>query len=183
MKIRFKREDWLDFGLQRLADAGPEALKLHPLCEAAQRTIGSFYHHFEDHGAFINALMDHWRQEFTLGIVDQLDGLEDGNAQADKLNRLAIGLDRAIEVGVRHLASQNARAAEEVSKVDALRMDYVTQMYAERFNLAADEARSLSQLEYAAFVGTQTIWPKEKPELAEKLASLFHRLVLTTYQE
>lgn len=34
-KTRFTRDDWLDLGLARLGEAGPEALKLAPLCAAA----------------------------------------------------------------------------------------------------------------------------------------------------
>ncbi|MGB0506322.1 MAG: TetR/AcrR family transcriptional regulator, partial [Pikeienuella sp.] len=74
---RFTREDWLDFGLAQLAKEGPDALSIHPLCKAAGRTIGSFYHHFKDHAGFVDALLARWRKLNTEDVITAIDALDD----------------------------------------------------------------------------------------------------------
>ena len=174
---RFTREDWLDFGLMRLAKDGPDALKLTKICAAADRTIGSFYHHFDDQSHFFDALMTHWRQKNTESVLAAVEELPDAKQQADQLDAIALNLDQSIEVGVRQFANQNARAAKEVAEVDALRIGYLAQNHVDRFGLGADEARQLAQLEYAAFVGAQTLWREKPPKQAQELSELFQRMV------
>ncbi|AUR05907.1 transcriptional regulator, TetR family (plasmid) [Phaeobacter inhibens] len=171
MTKHFKKSDWLALGLQELASKGPEALRVKKLCAEAGKTIGSFYHHFEDQAAFIDALLRHWQETFTQPVIDALEEIVDARQRARELSDLATKLDPSIEVGVRLLASQNARVQQAVERVDGLRITYVTQMYAKRFGISADEARLLAQLEYAAFVGAQHVFRKNYTTVGPKLAA------------
>ena len=47
--------------MQLLSEEGPPALSLERLTEAAGRTKGSFYHHFQGRDGFLAALVAHWR--------------------------------------------------------------------------------------------------------------------------
>ena len=64
---------WLVLGLAQLSAHGPDGLRIEPLCAAAARTRGSFYHHFQDHDAFIAALLDHWRDWITDGVIEMVE--------------------------------------------------------------------------------------------------------------
>ncbi|MEM1078844.1 MAG: TetR/AcrR family transcriptional regulator [Pseudomonadota bacterium] len=174
---RFDKTDWLDFGLSRLASDGPEALKLTALVQAAGKTIGSFYHHFEDQSGFFRALMHHWRDTSTRSIMAALDTIPDPAQKADRLMDLATQLDVAVEMGVRNFASQNPIAATSVAEVDALRIDYVSRIYAQRFALPLPEALDLARLEYAAYIGTQMLFRDQYDTVAPTLATLFQRLL------
>ncbi|OJJ11493.1 hypothetical protein BKI51_07050 [Alphaproteobacteria bacterium AO1-B] len=172
MAKRFKKSDWLAFGLGELASKGPEALRVKELCTAADKTVGSFYHHFEDQAAFIDALMEYWHETFTQPVINALEEVDDAQERAQELSDLATKLDPSIEVGIRHLASQNAQVQQAVERVDRQRIDYVTHMYATRFEIEADKASLLAQLEYAAFVGAQHVFKEHYTTVGPKLSDL-----------
>ena len=70
-------------------------MTIEALCTAADRTRGSFYHHFQDHGAFVEALMLAWKQRHTLDIAEQALA-EKGDLRAQKLSDLANRLDHRL---------------------------------------------------------------------------------------
>ena len=179
---RFSREDWLDFALMRLAEDGPDALKLTTICEAAGRTIGSFYHHFDDQAQFFEALLRHWRKTNTEEVIAAIEALPDADRQAERLNTVAMTMNQAVEVGMRQFAFQNKRAAEEVAAIDEIRISYLAASYVRRLALEEPEARLLAELEYAAFVGTQLVWRRGSLEHGQQLSDLFQRLVASRYR-
>ncbi|UWR63029.1 TetR/AcrR family transcriptional regulator [Phaeobacter inhibens] len=183
MTKRFKKSDWLDFGLAELASNGPEALRVKELCAAADKTIGSFYHHFDDQAAFIDALMEHWHETVTQPVIDALEEIDDAQQRARELSDLATSLDPSIEVNIRLLASQNARVQQAVERVDRQRIAYVTQMYAKRFSIAVEEASLLAKLEYAAFVGGQHAFRGSYTTVGPKLAALLQSALEEKYRE
>lgn len=174
---RFTKDDWLEFGLEQLAASGPDALKLAHLCSAAQRTTGSFYHHFEDHEFFVNAMLNHWRQRNTKDVIAAINAIPESELRTDRLNVIAMTMNQSVEIGIRALAQQNSAAAHMVSHVDKLRIDYLANMYFERGGLDQQASLNLAELEYAAFVGTQMIWKGVSLEHGMKLSSLFNKLV------
>ena len=57
---RLSADDWIQAGFALLADSGPDALHLDPLCARLEVTKGSFYWHFTDLQAYRNALVQAW---------------------------------------------------------------------------------------------------------------------------
>ena len=169
MGRRFQRSDWLSFGLSQLARRGPDALRVKELCRAADKTIGSFYHHFAD-------------QTHTLTIIHAQNQLDANNMRAVELPGLATALDVETEIGVRLLASRNEHAAVVLESVDQERVTYVADMYAARFNVSAEEATRLAQLEYAAFVGSQLVFKEDYALKAPALSSLLQDLITSKHQ-
>lgn len=178
---RFRREDWLNFGLMRLAEGGVDALRLTELCAAAQKTIGSFYHHFKDQSAFFEAMMAHWQKIHAVDIIQQIDTLPDADIQGQKLDVVARSMNQSVEVGVRVFASQNQIAAKVVANVDQMRIDYISGIYKRRLHLNDTDAQSLAELEYAAFVGTQMIWKGGTLEHGKSLSKLFQSMISSHY--
>ena len=168
---RMDRDDWLELGLERLAAKGPRSLRLEDLCAAAGRTRGSFYHHFEDHAAFLDALGDHWRRSHTEALVDP----PEERATADRpraIRRLATRVDAATELGMRRLAAGNARIQTVVDEVDRSRLDHMTRLHASRPGVSRNQAAAFAWLEYAAYVGSQALWPGVDPEELAKTGDL-----------
>lgn len=180
---RFTKEDWLAFGLQQLASIGPEALKIGPLCAASQKTIGSFYHHFKDQQAYFEDLLAHWKEKNTSGVIRQLEALPEGSDKANQLEMIAMAMDQREDVGIRVLALQNEMVAAVVAEVDQMRVSFMQGLYQAQLDLSATEAEQLAQLEYAAFVGTQTIWPNGSLEQGQSLSALFQKLVAARFGE
>ncbi|WP_428642787.1 TetR/AcrR family transcriptional regulator [Roseibium sp.] len=163
---RFGKTDWLSLGLGQLAREGSAGLTVEALCEAADRTRGSFYHHFSDHGAFIEALMEAWKQRNTHDVAEETL-LQAPNDRARKLSDLASGLDQDLERAVRQFAQGNATALRAVREVDELRTGFLAKLY-EGSGLEPGFALEIARIEYAAFVGVQVVWP-DMPE-AERQA-------------
>lgn len=154
---RFAKKDWLNLALERLARDGGAALTVDAICEAAGRTRGSFYHHFEDHAAFLEALFFAWKQRNTLDVADAiLRQPQDKRAQT--LSDIANLLDQDLERAVRQFAQSNDIARSIVQEVDEIRTEFVVGLYRE-LGLEPELAREIAQLEYAAYVGSQIVWP------------------------
>lgn len=178
---RFTKSAWLDFGLKQLATVGPDALKLAALCDAAGKTIGSFYHHFKDQPAYFEALLLHWKEKNTNDVIKRLAAVSGSADKAKQLEIIAMAMDQTEDVGVRALAQQNAMAAAVVAEVDQIRIAFMQGLYQDQFQLVDEDAKRLAELEYAAFVGTQTIWPRGSLEHGQSLSALFQRLVRQHY--
>ncbi|MEP5730429.1 MAG: TetR/AcrR family transcriptional regulator [Sulfitobacter sp.] len=174
---RFRREDWLELGLNRLGEGGPEVLKIHDLCAAAGRTIGSFYHHFKDMDVFLNELGKYWRKTHTDNVIQTVNALDNPNDQASRLAAIASQLNTLSDLGMRRLGEHRPDIQMLVTQVDQERIRYLADMYQRRFDVPYDDARTLAELEYAAFVGTQVIWRQNARETGERLAQTFYELV------
>ena len=173
----FRREDWLNLALQGLATKGADALRLKDLCLAADRTIGSFYHHFADQDAFFDALMLHWRKINTVDVLAAIAALPKEKLETERLSVIAATMDQAVDIGIRNFAHHNTRAAKIVSDVDMERIAFLAQLYEKRFQMPSEQARRLAELEYAAFVGTQVIWKNGDLAHGQSLSDLFDQMV------
>ncbi|ASP36954.1 TetR family transcriptional regulator [Labrenzia sp. VG12] len=174
MKKRFGKTDWLDLGLSQLAGEGLAGLTVEALCVRAERTRGSFYHHFKDHDAFVAALMQAWKQRHTLDVAEATMA-EEPDARTAKLSSMANRLDHDLERAVRQFAQSNRVAAGVVREVDELRTGFVADLYEARGH-EPDLARDIARIEYAAYIGSQIVWPEmtaeERMALDRRFASL-----------
>ena len=159
LMARFSRDDWLVLGLAQLSAHGPNGLRIEPLCAAAARTRGSFYHHFDDHDAFIAALLEHWREWNTDGVIEMVELEAEISGKRARLSALAAGLDQQMEVAIRQFAAVNPQAKLAVTEVDETRISYLARKNEEERGEAEDRARILAQIEYAAFIGFQHLFP------------------------
>jgi AcrR family transcriptional regulator len=57
---RLSADDWIEAGFAVLAESGPNALRIDPLCERLNVTKGSFYWHFTDMPAYRSAVVEAW---------------------------------------------------------------------------------------------------------------------------
>ncbi|MCK7612370.1 TetR/AcrR family transcriptional regulator [Roseibium sediminicola] len=160
---------------------GPAGLTVEALCEAGERTRGSFYHHFADHDAFVADLMQAWKQRHTLDIAEKALA-ETGEQRAQTLSRLANSADHALERAVRQYAQANPVARAIVREVDDLRTGFVAGLYRDQ-GLDPDLAEDIARIEYAAFVGCQIVWPdmpaEERMALDRRFAGLVARALGT----
>jgi AcrR family transcriptional regulator len=124
---------WIEAALDALADGGVEAVRVEPLAKALNVTKGSFYWHFADRRALIDAMLAAWSEGRIAAIRQQSGG--DGAPDA-RLRHLAELYTRhgnvrglAIELSIRALARSDERAANAVRAVDAERLKQVGQLF------------------------------------------------------
>jgi AcrR family transcriptional regulator len=174
---RVRHDDWLELGLAALAEAGPEALTIDALCQRAQRTKGSFYHHFETIDAYRLELAEFWRKRDTEAIIAATSEARLATENLDALSRLTSHLDRTTEQGMRRLGAVDQTVADIIRTVDRRRIGHLVRLYIATGEFAPENAELLAQVTYAAFVGFQVIAPEMKPEVSQQAYLKFMNLL------
>jgi AcrR family transcriptional regulator len=176
MSSRFKREHWLDLGARLLSEDGPAALTIERLTTAAQRTRGSFYHHFGDRDAFLRALLERWR-------ATEVDDLRKGFApdrEAQSQRRLtcesALDADFRLEREIRRLAASERIVRDILDEVDRARIESVACVIA---HLRPDvkDPLSLAFVLHCALVGGQWLLHGPEDPRIPAILEIVHRLV------
>lgn len=78
---QLQRDDWIAAALTALMEAGIEAVQITVLAKRLKVTRGSFYWHFENREALLDALLAEWRARNSGVMLQALEGaatLEDG---------------------------------------------------------------------------------------------------------
>jgi AcrR family transcriptional regulator len=166
---RLTREDWLEIGLNLLGSEGEKFLTIERLCQVANRTKGSFYHHFKNRDEFINALLEYWQSEYTERIISTVEQLDDLNERRRKLDHLAASLDSQIERAIRNWSGSDERVQKALKGVDEKRINYLAKSIGELGQLDEDVAFELAIIEYATFVGLQHLFPDANTDWMERI--------------
>ena len=124
---------WIEAALGALADGGLEAVRVEPLAKALAVTKGSFYWHFADRRALIDAMLTSWSDGRIAAIRQQSGGAGTPDMRlrhlAELYTRHANMRGLAIELSIRALARSDARAADAVRAVDSERLKQVAQLF------------------------------------------------------
>lgn len=175
---RFRRADWLALGLTALAEQGPGGLTIEALCRRAGKTKGSFYAHFPAIETYLAALAGHWRETYTLRLMQEADRGEAAQDRLIALDRMALALDVRIEQGMRRLAQFDAGVAAICAEVDRERIGYLEKLHGESGRFTPDETLALARVEYAAFIGFQQLDLGLSPQELHDCYGTFMRLLV-----
>ena len=148
------RSQWLTAGLNALRKGGVAAVRVERLADAVGVTKGSFYHHFRDRGALLDALLEFWSREMTDAEFERIQTLRGGLAARllalaeDVLER---GMGR-YDPAIRAWARNDRKVAAAVAQVDRRRVRALTDFF-EHGGFAAAEARTRARLFYTFLLG------------------------------
>ena len=107
-------------------------------------------------------MMQRWQWLHTDQVIEQVERMAKTsgvNARPMSLHEISTGLDHRLELAIRRLASQHPLAEAVLKHVDATRLAYLEKLYIETNQISKAKAHELARLEYALFVGLQTLWP------------------------
>ncbi len=174
---RLTRDAWFEIGLQLLATEGEKALTIDRLCQTADRTKGSFYHHFKSHDEFVTALLAYWQFECTNRIIVKVEQLEDLSDRRRELDRLAASVDSRLERAIRRWSGVDERVQFMLKQVDEQRIQYLAKLIRELGQPTEEMAYELAVIEYAAFVGLQQLFPEAESQWIERLIHRVTQLI------
>lgn len=174
---RLTREGWLDIGLRLLGEQGEKALTIEHLCQVANRTKGSFYHHFKNRDEFVNVLLEYWQSEYTNHIISTVKQLDNLNERRRKLDHLAASLDSQVEQAIRNWSGSDDRVQKALKRVDEDRINYLAKLIEELGQPNKAVALELAIIEYAIFVGLQNLFPNPDHIWMERM---IHRVAQIT---
>lgn len=126
------RENWIVAALQALVEGGVEAVRVEPLAARLGVTKGSFYWHFKDRPALLDALLGFWESEFTGQLILGAVELATPQARLRALAREALavtvhGVDNArAEMAMQAWAARDAKVARRLGEIDLTRIRYLT---------------------------------------------------------
>lgn len=152
---RLDRTDWLRGAQRLLATGGVEAVKVEPLAKALGVTKGSFYWHFDDRPALLQALLDHWVEIDTERVIELVGAApEDPGAALHRLLELSFASDDSdgVETAIRTWAVTDPEVARITADVDEHRVGYVTGLLMSA-GIERSEAEQRAHLLYRVLIG------------------------------
>jgi AcrR family transcriptional regulator len=119
-KTRLSVDEWVDAGIELLADEGLAAVKIDRLCKQLGVTKGSFYWHFSDLAAFLAALADRWGElrDARRAAFTELADLPPRERIATMMELLLDPDEWALERAVREWARTDESVRERVNRSD-----------------------------------------------------------------
>jgi AcrR family transcriptional regulator len=151
---RLTRDDWITAALAAIADGGLAAVGVEPLAARLGATKGSFYWHFKNRDALLEAAIRRWEKETTTDVAAQITAARD--APASQFRRLVASvIERAEQdrVGPALLASATHPAvAPALERVTATRLGLIATVL-QRLGFPPADARRRALLAYSAYLG------------------------------
>lgn len=176
------RDSWLSAAFTALAEGGADQVRVEVLAKRLKVTKGSFYWHFRDRMALMEAMLESWKAGRIEAIKAQTR--LDGRSPADRLHDVlslyggtANPRGMAIELAVRDWARRDPRAADIVAEVDRERLRCVSDLFA-GLGLSDDEAFARAYLFYSFIFGEGLLARSAAPDRFEKARDLCGRVLV-----
>jgi AcrR family transcriptional regulator len=152
---RLTADDWADMALEALESGGLAAVAVEPLARRLGATKGSFYWHFKNRDALIEAAVLTWERRGTEEVIAAIEAAP-GDDPAERLRRL---FERVVEHGTTHriemaLASSadHPLIAPVLERIGKRRIDYVAELFVAA-GLAPEPARSRAVICVSVYYG------------------------------
>src|SRR5439155_15240273 len=151
---RLTPDDWADAALAAIAAGGLAAVAVEPLATRLGTTKGSFYWHFANREALLQAALARWEEQTTTAVISDITGLPDApSAQLRQLIIRVIGMAEQDPVGLALLSTAGHPAVAPVlARVTRARIGVIVALF-DRLGFPPEEARSRALLAYSAYLG------------------------------
>lgn len=151
------RDAWIKSAVTILAEHGADGLRVEVLAKRLGVTKGSFYWHFKDRQALLEAVLEYWKAG-RIRDIEKTTAVAPGGEREQLLFAIELyGANRnrkgmSIELAVRDWARHDPRAASFVEAVDLYRLECTRKLFVAS-GMSDAEAKSRSLLLYACVFG------------------------------
>ena len=152
MPIVAARESYFEAGLEILADTGFGGLKLAEVCSRLGVTSGSFYHYFTNWGAYTQDLIEYWRQDRTVRVIEVIRSQPSPRKRIEAIIATGLTLPHSAEAAIRAWSSMNPRVLVVQQEVDQQRFDVLYESALDIVHRPA-QARTFAAWAIYVFVG------------------------------
>ncbi|WP_447036892.1 TetR/AcrR family transcriptional regulator [Streptomyces sp. DSM 118878] len=152
-KPRLTAEDWADAALTAIGEGGLAAVAVEPLAVRLSATKGSFYWHFANRDALIEAALNRWAEISTEEAIQEVEAEPDPRKRVRLLFAGAIesATSDPLEVALLATAS-HPQVTEALRRVTERRVAYVGELFA-GLGFPAPVARRRGLLAYSVYLG------------------------------
>ena len=153
---RGSAEIWVNAAYETLIESGIDQVKIMPLARKLNLSRTSFYWHFTDREALLNALINLWREKNTANLIGQTQLYADSITEA-VLNLFDCWItpelfDAKLDFAMRNWAQSASDLKVIVEQADAERVAAISAMFA-RFGFASEQADIRANTIYLTQVG------------------------------
>jgi AcrR family transcriptional regulator len=149
------RDDWTRVAFDALA-GGVDAIAVDRLAKRLGATRGSFYWHFKDRQALVQAALDLWEREHTTELIPEAEAIAD---PAERLRWVFREVYEqpvdAVEVALVS-AADDPLVAPAFARVTRARLEFLRRLFAE-LGLDEAEAEARAWLAYGFYIGHHQI--------------------------
>ena len=150
------KAQWLSAGLEALRKGGVGSVRVERLAGDVGITKGSFYHHFRDRGALLDAVLEYWSREMTDAEFERIQALRGGDSARARCVALAEdvlekGMGR-YDPAIRAWARADRKVAAAVAQVDRRRIKALAGFF-EEGGFTPAEARTRARTFYTFLLG------------------------------
>ena len=146
-------DDWARTALGAIARGGVDAVAVESVAAELGATKGSFYWHFKNRDALIQAALDRWEQRGTEAVIEQLELEPDPARRLKKIIAAAFELGPTDRVEIALLANPDHPAALRAGRrVAERRITYMSKQL-EKLGWDARAALDRAVLLYYVYVG------------------------------
>jgi AcrR family transcriptional regulator len=150
---RLSASDWADAALAAIGERGLAAVAVEPLAARLGTTKGSFYWHFTNRDALIEAALARWEEICTEEIITAMECEPDPERRLRTLfaQVTASAADDPLEVSLLATAD-HPQVAAVLARVTERRVGYVAHLF-EELGFPPDQARQRGLLAYTSYLG------------------------------
>ncbi|MGW7274827.1 TetR/AcrR family transcriptional regulator [Streptomyces sp. NPDC054864] len=152
-KPRLTAQDWADAALTAIGEGGIAAVAVEPLAVRLGTTKGSFYWHFANRDALIEAALDRWAETSTEEMIQEVEAEPDPRRRVRLLfgEAIASATSGSLEVALLATAG-HPQVAAALRRVTERRVAYVAELFA-GLGFPEPEARRRGLLAYTVYLG------------------------------
>ncbi|MCP4498442.1 MAG: GNAT family N-acetyltransferase [Deltaproteobacteria bacterium] len=174
-------QDWVFAGYQALMESGVGAVRIEGLAKVMQVTKGSFYHHFSNRNALLEAMRVSWALQATTAIMERVEAVN--GSPAEKLRHLLQAIFTStsfdeLEASMRNWGAIDEKTAQVLQKMDETQIRYVEDLL-KGAGLTSRKAKIRAQTFFRVVVGDFATRGDLGP-LAEDAVQDFGNLLLQT---
>jgi len=175
---RLSVDDWIDAALEIMAAEGIGGVKIQRLCDHLGVTKGSFYWHFKDLDAFLDAIAEQWRRgEGT--FRSRLDAAVRADPKNGLSNAVTAFLDKRLgrlERAMRDWSRTDERARAAIKSADKRTFDALVSGF-ETLGFDRKESDVRAKILFYAGVGFGDVGPiGDRTDAARQLETLIDLL-------
>ena len=146
-------DDWARAALAAIARGGVAAVAVETVAAELGATKGSFYWHFKNRDALIQAALDRWEQRKTESVIEELEQESDPAKRLRKLLEAAFELGPTDRAEIALLANpEHPAAVRAVRRAADRRIAYIAEQL-EKLGWDSDDALDRAVVLYYIYVG------------------------------
>ena len=148
---RLTQSDWIEAALRALAAGGLGNLSVERLAGELGATKGSFYWHFKDRPALVEAALAEWERRDTDELIERAAAIDDPRKRLEWLFRIVFSDEAAVGIDTALLSdAEDPVVSAALERIAAKRLRFIERQFKQ---MGAKDSSDRALLTYTAFVG------------------------------